>query len=79
MVLAGNQLLRILACTESIWRQFGYSKAENVHFTGCTWLSQDRLFLGTNDGKVLIVENGELKSVFWAGDMSTLTFKTKDE
>lgn len=79
VVLAGNQLLRILACSELVWRQFGYSKAENVNFTACTWLSQDRLFLGTNEGRVLIIENGELKAVFWAGDMPTLTLKTKDE
>lgn len=79
VVLAGNQLLRILACSESVWRQYGYSKSENVNFTGCTWLSQDRIFLGTNEGKVLIIENGEIKAIFWAGDMATLALKTKEE
>lgn len=79
VVLVGNQLLRILVCSELVWRQYGYSKAENVVFTGCSWLSQDRIFLGTNEGKVLIVDNGELKAVFWAGDLPTISLKTKDE
>lgn len=79
MVLAGNQLLRILACSDTVWRQFGYSKSENVNFTAATWLSQDRILLGTNDAKILIVDSGELKAVFWAGDLPIMNMKNKDE
>lgn len=79
LVVVGNQTIRILACTESIWRQYGYGKADQVNVTSAAWLSQDRLILGCNDGKILIIESGELKAVFWAGDMPIVNFNVKEE
>lgn len=77
--MAGNQVVRILACSESVWRQYGYSKADKLNVTSVAWLSQDRLLLGSSDGKVLMIESGELKAIFSASDMPFINFKINDE
>ncbi|RZC27649.1 WD repeat-containing protein 65 [Asbolus verrucosus] len=79
LALAGDGVIKILACTEFAWRQFGYGKGDQYNFTSATWLSQDRLLLGNVDGKILVIENGELKSIFFAGDLPTIDLKIKEE
>lgn len=79
LVLVGTNCFRILACADNNWRQFGFSKADTIDVTCATWLSQDRLLAGTTDGKIMVIENGELKNIHWAGDLTILNFKVTDE
>lgn len=79
VALVGDLLFRMLAITENVWRQYGYSKAENVYLRSAAWLSQERLVSGTKDGNFMVVENGELKIVIKIADALTLNFQFKEE
>ncbi|XP_044252622.1 cilia- and flagella-associated protein 57 [Tribolium madens] len=79
LALVGDGLIRILACTDYTWRQYGYSKGDQWNFTSAVWLTQDRLLVGTLDGRLLVIESGELKFVFSAADLAVMDLKPKDE
>lgn len=75
----GDSLIRILACTDFNWRQYGYSKGDQWNFTSAIWLSQDRLLVGTVDGRLLVIESGELKFIFNASELTAMDLKSKEE
>lgn len=79
IALIGDGLIRILACTDFTWRQYGYSKGDQWNFSSAAWLSQDRLLVGTIDGKILLLEGGELKTIFLVGNLTVIDFKVKEE
>lgn len=58
-----------------MWRQFGFSKADQINVTCVAWLTQDRVLAGTVDGRLLSFENGELKGIFVASELTILNFK----
>lgn len=37
IALCGDVVFRLMAVTENIWRQFGYSKSESINFTCVAW------------------------------------------
>lgn len=69
----------MMACTDTVWRQFGFSKSDNLNLSCAAWLSQDRLITGSIDGKFMIFESGDLKAIFWAGDLPIINLKQKDK
>lgn len=79
LALVGENLVRILACTDFSWRQFGYCKGDQWNFTSAAWLSQDRLLIGSADGKLLFIESGELKMIFNVADLAVVDLKAKED
>ncbi|KAJ8923117.1 hypothetical protein NQ315_001670 [Exocentrus adspersus] len=79
LVLCGDSVLRCLGCQDYTWRQFGYNKFDNTVYTSCCWLSQDRLIVGSDRGKIMVLETGELKAVFNAMDLPIINMKQEDE
>ncbi|CAH1154655.1 unnamed protein product [Phaedon cochleariae] len=79
LVVVGDSVLRCLGCQDFSWRQFGYNKIDSVVYTSCCWLSQDRLIVGSNRGKIMILETGELRAVFHASDMPIISMQARDE
>lgn len=79
LAVVGDSVLRCLGCHEFTWRQFGYNKIDSITYTSCCWLSQDRLIVGSNRGKIMILETGEVRAVFHASDMPIINMKLKDE
>ncbi|KAK5641374.1 hypothetical protein RI129_009921 [Pyrocoelia pectoralis] len=75
VALVGDVVFKVLACSENVWKQFGYNKADNLYLSAVAWLTQERLLAGTTDGKFMIFESGELKMVTWAGDLPVLNMK----
>lgn len=72
-------VFRLLAVNENVWRQYGYSKSESINFTCAAWLSQDKLITGTTDGRMLVVDSGELKAVYNVDDLMMLDLQGKEE
>lgn len=68
-----------MAVTENVWRQFGYSKSENISFTCAAWLSQDKLLTGTTDGRILYIDSGDLKAVYNVEDLMLINLSGKEE
>lgn len=79
VVLVGDVLFRMLAVTENAWRQYGYSKAEGFPLRCATWLTQERVVAGTADGKLMVVENGELRTVIKIDECTHINFQQRDE
>lgn len=71
LCLTGPGLFRLMNMQETVWRQYGFQKAEHLSVsTGC-FLTGDRILCGTTDGLLFLVDNGELKATFEA---TTVTF-----
>ncbi|KAL0279051.1 UNVERIFIED_CONTAM: hypothetical protein PYX00_000691 [Menopon gallinae] len=80
VVLIGNGLFRMMIMQETVWRQYGYQKAEHLNITSCCFLGVDRILIGTVDGLLLLVEVGELKFTYEATVVKQISPKAdKDE
>ncbi|CAG4978626.1 unnamed protein product [Parnassius apollo] len=77
VVITGPYTFRIMNVSETVWRQWGWCKAENINITSCMWLTSDRIMFGTDNGVIMIVENGELRHhcVFRAVDVMEMSLK----
>jgi hypothetical protein len=75
VVIVGPQLFRLLSASDKTWRQYGWSQAESLNIISVAWLSFDRVIGGTSDGKLLLVDSGELKAVFNAMNLTTINMK----
>jgi hypothetical protein len=79
LVIVGPQLFRLLSASEKTWRQYGWSKAELLNITSVAWLSFDSVIAGTSNGNLLLVENGELKAIYTAMDLTDINMKLHEE
>ncbi|KOB73579.1 WD repeat-containing protein 65 [Operophtera brumata] len=61
VVITGPYTFRIMNVSETVWRQWGWCKAENIDVTTCMWLNPDRIMFGTSTGLIMMCENGELR------------------
>lgn len=65
--------------SETVWRQYGFQKADQLIVTTAAWLTSDRVLCGTADGKLILIEAGELKAVYNAWTVFLMNVKDKDE
>lgn len=79
MCVVGPGLFRLMNVTETVWRQYGFQKADVIPIQSVCWLSYDRVLAGTTDGRLLLVETGELKAVLAAMEVNYINAKAKDE
>lgn len=70
IVFVGISLFRLLSMSENVWRQYGFQKAQSFSILSVCWLTDDRVLAGCDDGKVMIVQSGDLNGVH---DMDQVT------
>ncbi|XP_041975861.1 cilia- and flagella-associated protein 57 isoform X1 [Aricia agestis] len=77
IVVSGPYTFRIMNVAETVWRQWGWCKAENTIVTSCMWLTPDRILFGTSKGVIMMVENGELRQncIFKAMEVIDMSLK----
>ncbi|XP_072943065.1 cilia- and flagella-associated protein 57 isoform X1 [Epargyreus clarus] len=77
VVITGPYTFRIMNVSETVWRQWGWCKAENINITSCMWLTPDRIMFGTDNGIIMMVENGELRQncIFKAVEVMEMSLK----
>ncbi|XP_075972690.1 testes of unusual size isoform X1 [Anticarsia gemmatalis] len=77
VVITGPYTFRIMNVSETVWRQWGWCKAENINITTCMWLTSDRIMFGTENGVIMMVENGELRQncIFRAAEVMEMSLK----
>jgi len=68
--VTGNQIMKLYRYTEGNLKQFGYSKSDPQNCLCHAWVSEERVMVGTETGRLLLFENGEVKMDFVA-DMPT--------
>jgi len=62
----------MMAVAETVWRQFGWQKADQLSICCAVHLSAERILAGTTDGRFVLVENNDLKGIFKATDLKEL-------
>lgn len=62
--VSGNQIFKLFRYTDGNLKQFGYTKSEPQNFLCHSWVSEERVVVGTSTGRLLMFENGEIKLDF---------------
>ncbi|CAL7949933.1 unnamed protein product [Xylocopa violacea] len=79
IALGGPHTFKFLTLSDTIWRPYGFSKADNILACSMAWLNSDRLLLGTRDGRILYLENGDLKNIYKMTDTMYMNLKIREE
>lgn len=79
IALGGKFAFKFLTVSETLWRPYGFSKADNLIITSLAWLNNDRLLAGTSDGRILFLENGDLKNIFKMSEVTFINLKIREE
>ncbi|XP_043255440.1 cilia- and flagella-associated protein 57 [Colletes gigas] len=79
VAIGGPQIFKFLTLSETVWRPYGFSKADNILICSMTWLNSDRLLLGTKDGRILYLENGDLKNVYKMTNTTSMNLRIREE
>lgn len=64
MCMVGEKQFKLFRYSEGNLKQFAFMKAEPLNYLCLAWISEDRLVLGTENGRVQLFEVGELKNEF---------------
>ncbi|XP_043499423.1 cilia- and flagella-associated protein 57-like [Polistes fuscatus] len=79
MAVGGPHIFKFLTLSDTVWRPYGFSKAENILICSMTWLNSDRLLAGTKDGRILYMENGDLKNIYQMSETTSMHLKIREE
>eukprot|EP00731_Ephydatia_muelleri_P018745 Em0011g785a len=77
--LSGEKLFKLFRYNEGNLKQFAFVKVEAQNYLCHAWLSEDRLALGTDSGKIQLFEGGELKNEFTVHTATTTGDKDSAE
>lgn len=72
-------MFRLLNLSDSIWRQYGFKKAEQYKFVSVCWISAERVVAGTSDGRIILVDSGELKAMYKVYDTDIIALAATKE
>lgn len=64
LCVVGNGIFKLFRYSEGNLKQFAFQKMEPQNFLCHTWLSDERIVAGTDNGRLLLFESGELKNEF---------------
>lgn len=71
----GDGIFKLLRYNEGSLKQFAFQKTEPLNYLSHTWVSEDRLLLGAESGKVQLYEVGDLKHEYEVSVMRKQTSK----
>ena len=63
--MIGEKIFKLFRYGEGSLKQFAFTKAEPQNYTSHAWISEERLLLGTDTGKIQLFEVADLKSEFY--------------
>ncbi|OXA41793.1 Cilia- and flagella-associated protein 57 [Folsomia candida] len=58
---AGKDCFKFYRFNENHLKQFGFQRADEIHFLSCAWYKSDKMIAGTADGKLMLFERGEYR------------------
>ncbi|XP_063431022.1 cilia- and flagella-associated protein 57-like [Mytilus galloprovincialis] len=67
LCVVGNGIFRNFRYSEGNLKAFNFQKMEPQNFLCHAWVSEERVVVGTDTGKLLLFENGEIKNEFNIG------------
>ena len=60
--MVGNGIFKLFRYSEGNLKQFAFQKMEPQNYLCQAWVSDERVVVGTDTGRLLLFEAGELKS-----------------
>ena len=67
LCVVGNGIFKLFRYSEGNLKQFAFQKMEPQNFLCQAWVSDERIIAGTDTGRLLLFESGELKNEFHVG------------
>jgi WD40 repeat protein len=64
LCVIGNGIFKLFRFSEGSLKQFAFQKLETQNYLSQTWVSDERVMIGTDTGRLLLFESGELKTEF---------------
>ncbi|EDO36068.1 predicted protein [Nematostella vectensis] len=64
LCVVGNGIFKLFRYSEGNLKQFAFQKMEPQNFLCHAWVSDERIITGTDTGRLLLFESGELKNEF---------------
>ena len=62
--MVGNGIFKLFRYSEGNLKQFAFQKMEPQNYLCQAWVSDERVIVGTDNGRLLLFEAGELKNEF---------------
>ncbi|XP_019645355.1 PREDICTED: cilia- and flagella-associated protein 57-like [Branchiostoma belcheri] len=62
--VVGNGIFKLFRYSEGNLKQFAFQKTEPQNYLSQAWVSDERVIVGTDNGRLLLFESGEMKSDF---------------
>lgn len=72
VAIGGDYTFKLLNKTEKGFAPMGTIKGDGIAITSLAWLTNDILIAGTNETELFIVDNGDLKLIFNALDVTLI-------
>ena len=61
LCLTGDMIFKLLRYSEGALKTFGYARTELANYLSHCWISDEKLVLGTNNGRLQLFEGSDLK------------------
>ena len=71
LCVVGNSIFKLFRYSEGNLKQFAFQKMEPQNFLCQAWVSDERIIAGTDSGRLLLFESGELKNEFHVSGAAT--------
>ena len=63
--MVGHGIFKLYRYSENSLKQFSFQKSDpQRHYLCQSWVNEERMLIGTDHGKVILFESGELKAEF---------------
>ena len=73
--VVGEKIFKLFRYNEGNLKQFAIHKMNSLNYYSHTWISEDRILLGTDCGLLQLFEFGDLKNEFEVGAGHSLSAK----
>ena len=65
LCVIGERLFKLFRYSEESLKQFAFTKVEPQNYLCHAWISEDRILLGTDCGKIQLIEVADLRNEFF--------------
>lgn len=61
LCVSGTGVFKLFRYSEGALKQSSFAKVESINFLCHTWMSEERVIAGTDTGRLLVFESGDLR------------------
>lgn len=61
LCVSGTGVFKLFRYSEGTLKQSSFSKVESINFLCHTWITAERVIAGTDTGRLLVFESGDLR------------------